>query len=362
MGEDMLQYLIHRTAAICVTVIVLGLALSCCDDDNPVKPPPNDSDTVDYVAYFADASHPYTYFAYHTATETVDSFILPFKSDSGFAISPDGTMMYLNTGHSLATVGLDSFTIIEEYPIEARGRQLSISPDGSYLSILEKELTILRMADLSVVYHDDGYSFNGIFSADSKAFYCSTFDSTGWIFAHKIILSDPIYADTIYLPDGAVWRVLPNSDETKWFVFIWIWNDIFLFDAYDLVMDSIIYRKSFAPGHGDMELTPDGRNVIFSQPGRLNSDVPAPDYFTIFDVDANDIDRQVSTKGICEQSPYGFSTGELCITPDGRHLISIWAIGGGFLFDFDLKTMTFDTCIFMAHNMYLIGLACQSSP
>jgi len=345
-----------------VCLCLITLFISCCDDDNPVKPPP-DIDTIDYKVYFADASHPYTYFAYHTATKVLDSFTLPYRCDSGFAVSPDGTTMYLHTAHSVVVIDLDSLTLRAEHTLETKGNQMSISPDGAFLSVLHTELTIVRTSDFSVVYHGAAYSFNGIFSSDSKTFYCATIDEQNYIYLNRIRLGDSLSVDSTYFADGATWRIVPTRDESLWFLFLWIWNDLFVFEAYNTTTDSVVYSMGFAPGHGDMEITPDGRYVIFSQPGRLNSDVPPPVYFTIFDVARNNVYRRVTTEGIADTiSPYGFAIGELCITPDGRHLIGLAPNGGGELFDFNLKTMAFRRYIFLGADKYPINLVCQSSP
>jgi len=346
--------------SVCVGLTVVLFA--CCDRENPFKPPP-DTEEKDYKVYFADADHPYTYFAYHTATGVLDSFTLPYRCDSGFAVSPDGTTMYLHTAHSVVVVDLDSLTLRAEHTLETKGNQMSISPDGAFLGVLHTELTIVRTSDFSVVYHGAAYSFNGIFSSDSKTFYCATIDEQNYIYLNRIRLGDSLSVDSTYFADGATWRIVPTRDESLWFLFLWIWNDIFVFEAYNTLTDSVIYRMGFAPGHGDMEITPDGRYVIFSQPGRLNSDVPPPPYFTIFDVCANDIFREVNTTQTDnEGNPVYFPVGELCITPDGKHIIGTRGIVGGHIFDFDLQKMRFVNYLFIGDSRALIGLTCQSSP
>ena len=353
----------QRFAVVVVACLgLMALFISCCDRENPIKPPP-DTDTTDYKVYFADADHPYTYFAYHTASGVLDSFTLPYRCDSGFAVSPDGTTMYLHTAHSVVVVDLDSLTLRAEHTLETKGNQMSISPDGAFLGVLHTELTIVRTSDFSVVYHGAAYSFNGIFSSDSKTFYCATIDEQNYIYLNRIRLGDSLSVDSTYFADGATWRIVPTRDESLWFLFLWIWNDYFVFDVYNTLTDSVVYRMGFAPGHGDMEITPDGRYVIFSQPGRLNSDVPPPLYFTIFDVLRNRIYGEISTKGIADTiSPNGLPVGEICITPNGRHLIGLAGGGTGQLFDFDLISMRFVRYIFFGWNKYPINLVCQSSP
>ena len=346
--------------SVCVGLTVVLFA--CCDRENPFKPPP-DADTTDYKVYFNDAEHLYTYFAYHTATKSVDSFTLPYPSDRGFAISPDGKTMYLNTGTSIAVIDLDSLVVLDERPINVIGYMVTISPDGQYLAVMEPELAIVQVCDFSTIFYDDGYSGNGIFSADSKTFYCATFDSGGYLFAHKISLSNTITADTIYFPGGDAWRIVPNRSQTTWFLFLWVRLDYFIFRVYDPLVDSTLFDYLFAPGHGDMLITPDGRYVVFSQPGRLNSDVPAPSYFTVFDVAANRIADTVSVRGIADgTNPTFMPIGELCITPNGRHLVGLGFGGGLRLFDYDLTRKKYQCYHFLGWDKYPTDLTCQSSP
>jgi hypothetical protein len=345
--------------ALSAVVLSAGLlALFGCDKDKPTQPVP----PKDYVVYFADVAPQFTYFGYNTSSGQVDSFTLPYSSRrSGLGISPDGKTMYLNPEGYIVEISLDSHVVIAEHATTANGRETVISPDGQYIAILNKYLYILKIPEFNLIYYDTGYSFNGVFSYDSKSLYCSTFDDQGKLYANIINLSDSITVSRKYFSDGGAWMILPDRDETTWFVFLWLGWETFLFQVYDEPRDSIVYSQLLNPGFGDMEITPDGKYLIFSQRGTLRGLCPPPLYFTIFNIANNEILKEVNTTAIAD-GVNPFFTGDICITPDGKRLIGTYALGGGKFFDFNIESMEFERYVFLGNDKALYYLTCQSSP
>jgi len=241
-------------------------------EDKGVNPRP----AKDYRVYFADADHPYTYYAYHTATGVVDSFTLPYESwRAGLGISPDGKTMYLNPPGRIAEVSLDSYCVTAEHPTEAAGREVIASPDARHLAVIGSGLFILDITDFSIVYRNTDYAFNGRFSPDGSNLLCAGSDSAGR-YAMEVDIGSGFRERKVRFQNGGPWMVVSDRTGKKWFAYLMIYNDLSLFEVYDVLGDSATFEYVFAPGHGDMVLTPDGRYLAFSQPGRLNSDVPAP--------------------------------------------------------------------------------------
>jgi len=359
----MLQYLIHRTAILLIAAALLGLVLSCCHDDNPVKPAP----ATEYYAYFGDEEKPDTYFRYNTRTHEVDSFILPYNSlYDGFGISPDGKTMYLHPDDGIVEVSLDSFTVIAEHPINLPkgyisipGHEVLISPDGQYIALLNRYLHLLRLSDMSVLYSDTSTLYiRGWFTDDGKSFFCvkrGVDRST----ALRIKLDDSLEVNEYPYEDGSVSRIITSPDGDLWFLLLYIGSGIFRFQVRTMPADSLIFEKIMCPSGGDLVATRDGRLVAYSQPGSPLGWCPPHPYVNIFDVTANDIDREVNT--FDDSLGVAFGIGELWISPDGTHLVGIsarWS-GLGHIFHYNLRTNTIEARFRLESGNYIFGLGGQ---
>jgi len=333
-------------------------------EERVTQPWPPPEPPKDYVAYFYDAlsNEGNWYFAYHPLTNNIDSFYLPYESTP--VISADGKKMYVRDGahDAIAVVELDSFTVVDQLPY---GAPLAVSPDNQLIAVYSDGLYILRTSDYSEVFRDTTLGGRGVFSSNSKSFY----GTTGWSpgppdpFAYRVDLADtlsPVTKKTF--PDGGPLQLVPSLDEKKWFLYLKFDTFGCLFAVYDILTDSIIFRDHLTPGTGDLELTPNGRYVFYTNPGTLLIGPPPPFSFTAYDVDKNEIHKVISTIGVFDEPhDIGVPVGEICITPDGRWLVAIMTGGYDYVFALDIENMNIDRYR-LVYGPMLYGLACQNSP
>lgn len=328
-------------------------------------PPPPPRPGKDYVVYFKDdVSGGGMCYGYHPLTSQVDSFSLPAGAWWGMTVSSDGTILYVVAKNDIIlVVDLDTETIITELPYEAKGG-VAVSPDGQLVAILGDDLYILNTSDYSLVFHDTSKVLNGVFSSDGRSLYCTADQTgTGSYHAYKVDLENDFLVTREWFADGMVVRILPSVDQQKWFLYLCCSDFCSFFEVYDVECDSIIFSEFITPGGGYMALTPDGKYLFYTNPGGLLFGPPPPSSFTAFDVEANDIYQVISTAGIpdCMPMPEYFPVGEIAITPDGRWLIGLGAVGCGGPFLLNINTMEIEDCFFW-NGKALICLTCQNSP
>jgi hypothetical protein len=354
-------------SALSALVLLAGLlALWGCGEDKPTQP----TEPKNYYVYFASEISEYQYFRYHTGTGVIDSFPPPYSIfESGFGISADGKTMYIHpVGEGkIIEMSLDSHVVVAEHQITIKEhsspawhQKVIVSPDSRYLVILYHYLHIYDMSDFSLIYRDTiNVSSNGIFSQNGDIFSCAGHDTTySHTYVLKIDLADGCTETKWSFVGGCPYRVIPDANYQKLFLYLHVYNELFLFQVYDITSDSIIFSKSLCPGAGDMEITPDGRYVIFSQPGTWIVGVcPSPRYFTIFDIEGNCIDREVDA--FVDSLGIVGATNDLCLTPDGRHLIGIGLQLNG-LFDYDMQRHEFNRHVVTGGIRYMFSLTCQT--
>jgi hypothetical protein len=353
-----------RIMALMVAAVAIILTLTGCGSDSPTGP--GNGQAPDYIVYFSHLEGNDMY-AYHTGTGALDSFSLPVTPKWAFQISPHGKTLYTTTGTSLVAIDLNSKQVVREAPLLNSGMEICMSPDGRYLATEmprpdHKGLQIRRTSDLSVVFEDTIWWSYGQFGQNNQCFYCRMDNTSGVGPAAVIYRLDlrTFRATTYPLHDGLPYWVIPSYDESKWFIYAYFNFDLYEFEVYDRILDSMIFRKSLVPGNGYMALTKDNRYVILSQPGLSISSVPPITYFTIFDVQANAILKEVD---LYPGNPF-YVVYPLCLTPDDKHLIGMpgpWPADGSF-FDFDLTTMNFIRFDTTLHGKELFYPTCQTEP
>ncbi len=343
-----------------VAVVGLAVYLVSCDG-KATQPKPVPDDPKDYRVYMWDAEHPCWRFGYHPTTGQVDSFYA-WCDGVSMEISPDGKTGYLIVGNLPGTyvVDLDSLqngdtlTVLDQLPYAV----LAFSPNGELMAVYKDDgLYVLWSSDYSVLYRDTANIGFQAFSSNSERLY------GGGRGVCVVDLSDTLFPITrksfIY---GSVYAVAPSLDETRWFLYLKAWTGDFYFAVYDVTLDSVIFADYLVPGHGELELSRDGRYVFYSNPGTMAGGKPGPPWFTVYDVEKNAIHKQISTVGLFEP-PYedGIPVGEFCRTPDGRRL-AIAGAGFPHLLTLDIAAMEITTYIKAGSGRRFQFLRCQNAP
>ncbi len=326
---------------VCAIVAVCGLAivgvwlyLSGCDDDDPIGPVPAES----YPVYFTDINDT-TSFIYTPATGKIDSFHLPFAV-RGMQSTANGRQLYITTLDSTMVFDIatgELSTYLSDGP-----RATYFSPDGKLMAVSGGDLTILRIADQSLVYFDTSTVYGGIFSADSKSFYGLT-PVGGDGIVYRVSL-DSGFAVTRKAFIGSVEEIIPSADESKWFLYKWVTAYHWQFEVYDVLADSIIFTKTFCPGYGWMALTPDNKYLFYTQPGPQFGGVDPcerPRTITVFDVNNNVIHSEIKVSSFYffegDSIPFDLPIGEVYVTPDGDWLVGLSCCGIGLFIALDIN-------------------------
>jgi len=357
MGEDMLQYLIHRTASVFVVVVVLGLALSCCDDENPVKPPPVDRDYPVYFTASGMNGENALCYQYHPATGEVDSFPLPVWPRFGFAVSADGSQIWISRYDTAYVFDVESKTVLASLPFISGGSRAIFSPDNQLVALSGNGIYFINAHDFSIVFHDSAAGGNivGQFTTDGRRYYCAIAGGYGY----RVDL-DSSNGDTLrhFENIGSVQHILPSLDENRLFIVTRLGIYTSGFFVYDILLDSIIYSDAFAPQPARIKTSPCGNYVYLTAGGTLNSvDIP-PFSFAIFDVQANRFIEEVKIMFSSSAWPY-FPMDYCIVTPDGRYLVGSSFFDEEYLPVYDL--IQHDTVSILRFGDKLFGyIECQT--
>ncbi|MFH1700817.1 MAG: hypothetical protein ABIE07_09550 [Candidatus Zixiibacteriota bacterium] len=356
--------LFKGTCALGLIVIIMTLLFFGCGK-KATDPEPVPVEPKEYIAYFGCEQPGNKVFAYNTTNGELDSFDLPYNIlESGLAVSPDGETMYLAPDGYIVEVSLDSQEVVAEHPTGAvygTGgiRYLHISPEGKYLAISLRRLYLFDLNDFSIVYEDtadESLYFRHNFTLDSKTLLYSHAIENYGLDIVEVNIDNNFSANRRKYNYGHPRRIIASTDNRLWYLYSIVGPGTFRIQVYDKTIDSLIYGKTICPGYGDLEITHDGEYLIYSQPGNMQMHCIAPQYFTIFDIANNEIYKQVD---VFEDTLYAvFNPNELCITPDGNHLIGTSQYYGQ-LFDYNLETEEL-TRIAIFGGQRPLSLTCQS--
>jgi DNA-binding beta-propeller fold protein YncE len=299
--------------AIALSVFCLGF--SCNKSIEPVEP-------KDYPFYLTDAGNDQI-FVFHPTTQQLDSMSVPWGVGAAVTVSADGKLLYVALGSSVLVVDAKSLSTVDEilYP---HTQPVAVSPDNKLIAIFGSELYILKTSDYSLIFKDTAeFEYkSGVFSSDSRTFYCaSTMDFSSLHGVFKVNLSDSLFPIIKRgFTTGAVTQVVPSIDESKWFLYLSVGLWTYSFEVYDTVLDSIIFEDVLVPGAGYLAMSPDGRYVYYTSPGRTATDPPSDMSIKTFELSKNEIKDTINCDEYCV-----FSTGfgppaQLAVSPDGRWL------------------------------------------
>lgn len=366
----MLRNKIKLVIILMMAAVTTYMLFSSCDrkPNEPVEPV---EELTDYKVWFTNlggpnpSGHEHVLYCYHPTTRELDSFYVPWGVWT-LSVSADGQRLY--PGGDIV-VDANSLQLVAETPYDV---VVAVSPNNEYVAVCTDSLLVLRTSDYSVVFHDSLRAFmtHTWFSTNSDTLYTVytasrqnaevmkvTFtDNTGEVVERKPV--DP-------LATGC--QIIPTPDGSKWLVYGNVgpyWT--YIFKVYDFAVDSIIFSEIQRPGGGKMAMTPDGRYAFYGNPGTISPPLPPPDTsFTVFDIEANAIDRIVPIQrrinGI--EAPYPYFIGQMVVTPDGRWLVMLSGVFPNQLIVYDLKKEEWvDYYNFGCHNISLSYLTVQIAP
>ena len=303
----------------------LGLWLTGCGDkpSQPPKPEPED-----YVFYLSDGFYSgpdCKYFRYRSYSKLVDTVYIPYGSLGGFAVSPDGSLLYLCDRTLTRVVNTDSLQLLAELP----PGHISVSPDNQYMAIAGADsIVILRTEDYSAVYSDTFNLLNGRFSNNSEIYY-----GNGQHHLLTVKLTDPVQTIDKGMSGGGVYRFVPSPDDSQLYLYVMQSVYDFLFAVVDVATDSILFQTPITPGYGDIEITPDGKYVFYTSPGHVQIGPDPSPYLTVYSTEDNEIQSQISIVDFCLPR-------NLAVSPDGRKLVAAGATGEQYFFVLDIPTLT----------------------
>ena len=339
-----------------IAFIAVLILITCEKPFEPVPP-------LNYVFYFNDGGYFDKYYRYYSATQSVDSIIIPYDSRRGMAVSPDGKRLYLANRTNCSVVDADSLQLISQIDIESSGG-VAVSPDNKYVALLGDDLRILSTIDHSLIFQDTDDTQNGVFSSRSDKFYCAG----GWAggatllpYVYCVDLSDTSYTVTRKtFSNGATVLVIPSIYDDKWFLYLTSGTFDCAFEVYDCILDSIIFSEYLTPGAGDIEISPDGKYVFYTNPGTILVGPPGDGHITVYDIEKNEIHSRINTPS---QVVAHSIVQHLAISPDGRKLVGEASYLGEFVV-VDLRKMLVTESYYFGNDtinyVNLWDVACQS--
>jgi len=324
---------VRSVVAIIVLMIVVAWIWVGCSDSSPTSP----GKPKDYTIYFCEYDEEYTQafkcYGYHTTNQTIDTIPLPVYPVAGMAVSAEGTLLYVTQSQSVAIVDLFTLEVIKELPY-ADVREIAVSENDSLIAFLGDELNILKTSDYSLFFHDSVKVFHGIFSKDSKSFYCCYVYDSPYL-AYKVELYDSIKVTTKEFSSGGnlmyVGGIIPDEEESKWFLYLQFGTYDFFFSVYDIIQDEFIFSEYVRPGRGQLAVTKNDQYLFYTNSGGKIGAYDPPCSLTVFDINRNEIAKRINTTLYIDSAgiidTVYFPTDVIAITPDDKWLLGISKYG-----------------------------------
>lgn len=338
-----------------------GFLIAGCGDDGPIGPVIPKT----YSFYGLDLNG-HTFYRFHPESGKLDTVAnqLPDNSSPSPDVSANGRYFYLHFAESTGVYSADSMQFVRQLPYGSVEAVSSL--DGRYIALLNSSrlgLRILRLPDYQLVYSDDTiYASRGVFSSDSRTFYCVAY-ATPRSEIFRLRLSPGAEAVRLTVPSlpGSLTQVVPSWDEKLWFLYS-TWSSFGCsFGVYDVGKDSLRYLTSISPGHGWMAASPDGTHVFFTNPGTLlYPPQPPSSAFFDYNVGTNTV-TEISTRGWADQPDTGddFPIGPIALSPDGQTLVAVRSVDGRDLLVYDIPTRQFTRYCYFQRKAWLTNIVCQ---
>ncbi|MFH1688100.1 MAG: hypothetical protein ABIE70_11355 [bacterium] len=350
-----LMTIIGALLIISLPVTVLLYVPAC--NDKPTQPPPPEPEK-DYVVWFYDANTQGGVYGVHTLTGAIDSFTVPINPHYGLDVSADGTRLYVGDGNSTYAIDLDSTHHTEVIPYPAP-HGICVSPDGSLIALLGNDVYILDAADNSPLFYDTSRATDGCFAVDSNILYCVT-DPAEIL---RLNADDGFSISRSPVPRSGTYQVVPCHSESKLYYYSIISDCYYRIDGFDLAGDSMSFGTNVSPGWGMLDITKDGRYLVYTNSGWwLTYCWDPPMELTFVDIAADSIARRISTTGFVDGSvPQYWSAANFALTPDGRWLVAAdWR--DSLLIMLNLNSFKIERYYDLGASRFIRRLRTQSAP
>lgn len=253
-----------------------------------------------------------------TATDTI--FLSPsyYNGASRIAITPDERILIFSAKRN-DSPGLTQFydllrcKVIKEYQW---GGDIALSPDGKIVAIGYSDLHILNLRTWSMIYADTTDSWACTFDRTGSMLWAS--QPGGYLFRYDI--PQKAVLPRLQVQDGSTpWidQIVPTNDTNKLFLHLQIGSNQSYVISYFIVNDSIGASFRTHGAGGDVELTPDGEILIYTDPVSMLGNEGTR---SIYLVDAN-TDQLLTTIPPSDQATGNDSLWSnperIAITPDG---------------------------------------------
>ena len=250
-----------------ISIVVVIIAMGC-DGDSPVRPDPEPvSDYNIYIGLFGGSGGVYIY---NTKQKAIVDSILNIPRQTDIEVSADEKYLIgssLFGGGGTWIMDLSTRELVKQFSYVG---QIEVSPNGKYIAIQSSRLRILDAQTLEEILIDTIAVSGGHFDQTGDMFYgisaantISRIDIPNGREVQKIVWQDP------HGLGGLISKVVPTTDTNK--IFIWIyygsqWSAVF---AYYIEQDSNRVLQNIESRNTDIELTPDEKILIFSDPYNL---------------------------------------------------------------------------------------------
>jgi hypothetical protein len=339
-----------------------------CDDDCPTCPPPPAEVVSDYDVVLAGLS--YTIYVYNTREmSVVDSMYMPELDDVyGMAVSGDGRHLLISNGTwDWGGTMIYDLKMKDTVKILEETGWIKVSNTGQYIVISGPARTYLL----------DGYTFESIatidypldrgeFILDDSKLYVliggviGIYDTERWTLDTAFRYVDNEGQQPVVLdiqPDAMGTKLYLTCGYPSYDYF----EDYYL-KALSLETESTTFSYHVTyPMDADFGLTPDGRQVLFSDPGDLHIDAFGSMHVLFIDPDTDAIIAIVDA-GRCVQGvpQMGMMPGRFAITPDSRYTIVASASGWWAFGMIDNQQHRFvDVNVYEPGTASFIGAFCQ---
>jgi hypothetical protein len=339
-----------------------------CDDDCPTCPPPPPEPVSDYDVYLAGFSGRPMY-VYNTKEMAVKDS-LDFGDLTGLhhiAVSGDGRHFMITIDNDV-TQGFKVFDLATGDTVKTHefGDWIEVSNSGNYIALM----------DLTHVYFLNGLSYEilftetinaraGRFLCDDSKFYCITDNYYIRIYDMASQTLDTVfrYYDD-YGDSPTLYNLQPDQDGTKIYLIAGYTPTVTVISAYDLSLDSTTLYYRIGPPGGDIRLTPDGSQVIYTDPGEVMIDQYGSMHVIYIDPESDAIISLVDAAHSI-QSDLGFIPGLLAITPDSRYSI-VTCAGGcpvfGIIDNIEHRFVDIFYDLTMPQTKSFVYVTCRKSP